>query len=256
MIKLRIAAAALVGIVALASCKKSGNPKPSDDNPTPSTPSTGTRLQLSLDSLYLYARETYLWYDAIPTYDAFNPRQYAGGDDYTSLTNTLYKITQLKINPATNKPLSIMTMRPPGLSSPMWKKGTWHGDTSGGRPGRNGNDLGFVAVLVTFASSPGTTYLYVRNVEKGSPADLAGLTRGCRIEQVNDAPAPTTVAAANNLMNSSTAKLKFYKPNATAATTVTINKAAYKNDPVVLWKVFPTEAGNTTGYIAMGHFSA
>ncbi|WP_341842649.1 S41 family peptidase [Chitinophaga caseinilytica] len=255
MIKLRIAAAAFVGIAALASCKKSGNPSPGGGNPPPTTPTTGTRLQLSLDSLYLYAKETYLWYDAIPTYESFNPRQYAGSDDFNSLTEELYKITQLKNDPATSKPFEYYTPAPSRSKFSYVEKGNLaRGIKASVDLEGDGNDLGLILAVVTFGSDP-TTYLYVRNVEKGSPADKAGITRGCLITKVNDGPPPGSQSAATTLMNSATAKLTFTKPKTSTSVTVTINKAAYKNDPVVTWKTFAPVNGNVTGYLVLGHFS-
>lgn len=255
MIKLRIAAAAFVGIAALASCKKSGNPSPGGTNPPPTTPSTGTRLQLSLDSLYLYAKETYLWYDAIPAYEAFNPRQYAASDEFNSLSNTLFKITQLKIDPATSKPYEYYTQNTARPKFSYVEKGNLaRGIKSAVDLEGDGNDLGLILAVITFGSDP-TPYLYVRNVEKGSPADKAGITRGCLITKVGSKSAPFTTADANTYMNSATATLTFTKPNTTTPITATINKVAYKNDPVITWKTFDVQNGNKTGYLALGHFS-
>lgn len=253
MIKLRIAAAALIWIAAFAACKKSGNPSPSGGNPTPTT---GTRLQLSLDSLYLYAKETYLWYDAIPSYDAFNPRQYAGNDEFGSLTNALFKITQLKNDPATGKPYEYYIPNPSHAKFSYVEKGNLaRGIKAAVNLEGDGNDLGLIPVVVTFGGDP-KAYLYVRNVEKGSPADLARITRGSLITRVNDAPATATVAAATALMNSSEAKLTFRRPdNPGVDITATITKTTYKSDPVVTWKVFPAQNGNKTGYLALAHFT-
>lgn len=254
MFKLRIAAAAFIGIAAFAACKKSGNPSPGDTNPPPpTTPSEGTRLQLSLDSLYLFAKQTYLWYDAIPAYEAFNPRQYAKSDEFASMTDAMFKITQLKNDPATNKPFEYLTATRAKFSY-VEKGNLARGIKASVDLEGDGNDLGLILSIVTFGSNP-ATFLYVRNVEKGSPADKAGLTRGCLITKVNDGNPPTTAAAANTLMNSSTAKLTFTKPDNNTPVTVTLTKAAYKSDPVVMWKTFPVQNGNKTGYLVLGHFS-
>lgn len=254
MIKLRIAAAAFIGLAALASCKKSGNPSPSGGNPPPTTPTTGTRLQLSLDTLYLFAKETYLWYDAIPSYADFNPRKFTNGaDDYANLSNELFTITQLKNDPATNKPYEFWSANRAKFSY-VEKGNLARGIKAAVDLEGDGNDLGLYLAVVTFGSNP-ATYLYVRNVEKGSPADVAGLTRGCLITKVNNVDPPSTQAGATTLMNSATATLTFTKPGASTSQTVTINKAAYKNDPVVTWKTFPAVNGNVTGYLVLGHFS-
>lgn len=65
------------------------------------SPATGTRSQFTLDSIFLYAKQIYLWNDVLPDYTTFNPRQkYAGlGDGITAFKQELFDITQLKVNP-------------------------------------------------------------------------------------------------------------------------------------------------------------
>ena len=73
------------------------------------SPTTGTRSQLTLDSIFLYAKQVYLWNEVLPGYAEFNPRQkYAGiGSDITTFRKELFDISQLKINPATGKPYEL-----------------------------------------------------------------------------------------------------------------------------------------------------
>ncbi|MFW0717624.1 S41 family peptidase [Pedobacter sp. N23S346] len=67
------------------------------------SPTTGTRTQFTLDSIFLYAQQVYLWSDALPTYADFNPRQkYADiSPDITAFKKELFDISQFKINKAT-----------------------------------------------------------------------------------------------------------------------------------------------------------
>src|SRR5476651_560578 len=82
-----------------SACKKEKK------NPTPTGPtSTGTTLQLIQDSVYLYAKEEYLWNSALPSYSAFSPRSFTGTNDMATLTAELDKLSQYAINPATNLP--------------------------------------------------------------------------------------------------------------------------------------------------------
>lgn len=73
------------------------------------SPVTGTRSELTLDSIFLYAKQVYLWNDVLPSYVEFNPRQkYAGtGSDITTFRKALFDISQLKINPATAQPYEL-----------------------------------------------------------------------------------------------------------------------------------------------------
>ncbi|WPU91479.1 S41 family peptidase [Mucilaginibacter sabulilitoris] len=90
----------LIGIVTgVSACEKVAE-IPAD---IPISPTTGTRVQFTLDSIFLYARQIYLWNDIIPTYAAFNPRGYATGSDAAgAFEKELFDITQLKINPQTS----------------------------------------------------------------------------------------------------------------------------------------------------------
>lgn len=91
-----------------SGCKKE-NSNPQGNQPDV-TPTTGTRTQLSLDSLYIYARQIYLWNDALPPYETFDPRvRYASvTPEYAALCMELFDISQLKINPATGIPFELL----------------------------------------------------------------------------------------------------------------------------------------------------
>lgn len=80
-----------------SSCKK-------EDENLP--PKTGSRTELTIDSLYLYAKEIYLWNDALPSYGSFSPREkYAYiSPEINALNNELFDISQLKINENTKLP--------------------------------------------------------------------------------------------------------------------------------------------------------
>src|SRR4051812_30260546 len=60
----------------------------------------GSTFDLIRDSVYLYSKEDYLWYDALPGYDVFNPRGFTGTSTLDALTKEVDKISQYKINPA------------------------------------------------------------------------------------------------------------------------------------------------------------
>ncbi|OOG18182.1 hypothetical protein BWD42_13015 [Sphingobacterium sp. CZ-UAM] len=80
----------------LSACKKSN-----DESISPNiSPTTGTRTEFTLDSIFLYAKEIYLWQDALPDYATFSPRtRYAGiFSDLAAFQKELYDITQYKLN--------------------------------------------------------------------------------------------------------------------------------------------------------------
>ena len=67
---------ALAFSISIGACKKDKADEPEPEEETPVTPANGTRAQLTKDSIFLYAKEVYLWNDALPTYQAFNPRKF------------------------------------------------------------------------------------------------------------------------------------------------------------------------------------
>lgn len=91
-------------VVLMTTCKKE---KVAPAAPT--SPTTGTRVQFTLDSIFLYAKQIYLWNTVLPTYAEFNPRvkyqNYAAPTD--AFTQELFDISQIVINTATGKPYEL-----------------------------------------------------------------------------------------------------------------------------------------------------
>ena len=101
---LKIFISGFIFLLCIAACKKL-RVAPEEVEELVS-PTTGTRKQLTLDSIFLYARQVYLWNDALPDYNTFNPRvKYEGyGTDLTAFQTELFDISQTKINPTSNLP--------------------------------------------------------------------------------------------------------------------------------------------------------
>jgi len=80
-----------------------------DDADEVVSPTTGTRSQFTLDSIFLYAKQVYLWNEVLPSYAEFNPRQKYGAisSDITAFRKELFDISQLKINVATGSPYEL-----------------------------------------------------------------------------------------------------------------------------------------------------
>jgi hypothetical protein len=102
----------LLLIFFLFSCKKSSL----DDNNL--SPITGTRKELTIDSLYLYAKEIYLWNEALPAYSTFLPRdRYINiAAEKDAVKKELFDITQLKVNKTTNIPYEFTNYDSPKYS--------------------------------------------------------------------------------------------------------------------------------------------
>lgn len=70
------------------------------------SPPTGTRTELTIDSLYLYAKEIYLWNESLPSYSSFAPRDRYSliTSEINALNEEIFDITQFKINEKTKMP--------------------------------------------------------------------------------------------------------------------------------------------------------
>lgn len=230
---------AILFILLFVSCRK---------NEVVPPVANGTRLQLSLDSLYLYAKETYFWYDALPDYTTFNPRQYAAvGADLNSLNTTLKAITALAINPQTNQSYEYRD----GHSMPLYSF-IAEGNVITGQRGvvdmeGAGNDLGFGLAIVS------DTSVYISYVEQGSAAATAGLTRAMKLTHVNGDPVQANTNALNNLLGSPLLTLRLQKQDGTLSE-ITVGSQKYTASPVLASRIL-NAATKKVGYIALARFS-
>ncbi|WP_316846604.1 hypothetical protein [Pedobacter psychrodurus] len=92
--------------VTYIGCKKD---KHADLNEEIVSPTTGTRTEFTLDSIFLYAKQIYLWNDALPDYSGFAPRAKYGTVEpgFSAFKNELFDISQIKLNHATGKPFEM-----------------------------------------------------------------------------------------------------------------------------------------------------
>lgn len=249
----------------LVSCKKEPVPAPVDKTDPPDA--TATRMQLTLDSIFLYAKEVYYWNDAIPTKEAFNPRQYTTeSSDLANFNRELFVISQLKENPETGKPYEYVAGSNGGNAG--YPKYSYIKDKADQNPTSfiasrnissvdlegNGNDMGLAL------SAIGTNSNYevrIRYASPGSPAEKAGLSRGDVINSFNGRSVgtnfPSEVDYINNAMAGSSATLVGKKKNGTSFN-VTINKAVYKSSPIYKDTVL-TSGSKKVGYLAYARFS-
>ncbi len=102
--KAKLTFSILLLVLFCASCKKDES---SADNTEPVvSPLTGSRTELTLDSIFLYARQIYLWNHALPSYDVFNPRTRYGifANELEAFKTELFDISQMPTDPAAGHP--------------------------------------------------------------------------------------------------------------------------------------------------------
>ncbi len=237
---------ALASATLLGACKKDPKPNPGPVTPPPVVPPTqSTRTQLTLDSMFLYAKQAYFWNDALPTYEVFNPRQYSSkSTDLANYNDELFAITQIKVNPLTGKPYEfVASANNPNISAGYPKYSYISDKTtqnpSGFVPERsaavdlegNGNDLGVkLGAYGTSTTDPNAFALYIQAVYQNSPADKAGLTRGVQITKVNGTSIGSNYNAQVNTINTAFAANSVTIEGfdaAGAAITKTLTKAVY-----------------------------
>ncbi|MCW3467015.1 S41 family peptidase [Chitinophaga nivalis] len=229
-------------ILFFTACKK-------EDQPGPPAPAEGTRLQLSLDSLYLYAKETYLWYEALPDYHQFNPRSYAGsGSDLSDLRRELNALTALAINPQTQKPYEYRS----GDDRPLYSYLAAGNIITGRRAAVDmegtGNDMGLGLSLLTENS------VYVSYVEAGSPAAEAGIKRGMRVTAIDGVQVPLNNNIIQELLAGTALGIHLQKQSGESFH-VTLHPKVYHAAPVFKSAILAA-GGRKVGYVALARFSA
>lgn len=229
-----------------ASCKK--NNDITTNNNTDTTKSAST-LDLVKDSVYLYAKEDYLWYDALPSYTVFNPRSFTGSSDIDALQKEVDAISQYKINLATNLPYEYNASYP-GESKYSFID---NGQTSQILQGNNG-DFGFFPVYYT-----SYTDLRVRYVNAGSPAAIAGMHRGDLITAINnstnlDGSITANINAINNALQANTIALTLKRNNGTTYS-VNLSTATYTLNPVMKDTIYNGTNGKKIGYLVFSTFT-
>ena len=246
----------IMSVLAVGGCKKAKvAPEPTPPVVTPPTTGTLTRQQLSLDSIYLYAKQIYYWNDRLPTYEVFNPRQYVSeATDAKNYTSELLNIAKYSnpfeyVSGATSPKFSYIfdkiNKNPTAYINPSASV-----DLEG-----NGNDLG---VRFGLYGSYNDYAIYATAVYENSPADKLGLQRGDLIKKVNGVVYGSNydgeVNPLNAALNGATISLEGMKADGVTPFTATLNKAVFKSSPIYKMRVM--NAGTKKiGYFAYARFS-
>jgi carboxyl-terminal processing protease len=239
--------------VILTSCKKDKNGGEVPVSPPGST--NASALDLLKDSVYAYAREEYLWYDALPEASVFNPRQFTGSSDGAALQAEIDAFSQLKKNPSTNQAYEYDAGYPGTAKYSYIDEGqaaTSIGGTSG--------DFGFSVFYNAYND------LRIRYVYPNSPASTSGIARGYKVTAINnstniyynpnaaDPNSDPNLLAVVRALGGNSITLTVQKPDNSTAT-VTINKGTYTINPVIKYSVITTASGKKVGYFAFSRFT-
>lgn len=216
----------------------------------------GTTLQLVQDSIFLYAKEDYLWYDGLPDYNTFSPRTtQTGSTDLATLQNEVDKLSQYKINPSTGQPYEYYSPAPGEAKYSFIDDGTVSTELGGVH-----GDFGFAPAYEDY------TDLRVKYVYPGSPADQKGIKRGYQITAINGRSgsglsydgdqnsSPNVDFIINAYSNSASITMTLQKPDGSTFD-VTLATATYTVNPVLTYKTIDQGNGHIVGYMAFNSFT-
>lgn len=218
----RFVIALILSISALSSCKKE-DVVLNAVNPEPVATSDKTK-----DSVLIYARDIYLWYNQIPS--TFSARSYAGPE------NIMEAIRSYSVETGFTQPVDRWSF--------AVKQAEWDNISSG-----VAKDFG---MSVFFRSE---NDLRVKSVEKESPAGKAGILRGWRITGINGNTSITTANAdfvSQNVFDAGSSSFTFMKPDGSTVN-IALNAGTYQEHPVYLDSVY-ADGTRKTGYIVFNSF--
>jgi C-terminal processing protease CtpA/Prc len=259
----RVYAIAFIIIIGFASCKKD---KATTDNNKP-TPTTN-RAELTKDSIFLYAKQVYLWNDAIPNYSVVKPRDFkSGSNELDNFNELLFKITQYKINPATGRAYEFYDSNNDNISDePKFsyiEDLVASGQIAIANPKKSsvnlngeGNDTG---LSFGYFGNQNSYRIIVRYASPGSPAKLAGLNRGDTVLTLNGVRYGSNFDA--EIDNISTAlegnslTITGKKLRTGLSFNLTLNKTKYTSSPILKDTVYTETDGKKIGYFAYARFS-
>lgn len=231
----------IVLLVTLTSCPGKTPPDPS-----------GTQIELTADSVYLYSKEAYYWNTSLPAYNTFNPRQYKSTDELKTAEAVMAAVRNYNSQDQSHKYSYATTFEQGGLI-------------------KSGEDIDwgfFVKSGYTFTAARPFPYKgsanfkgwYVCYVYPDSDAGIAGVKRGWKINKVNG----TTLAydqASVDLLNSifinaesgKSADFEFIKPDG-AVQTNTFSVKKFTAKPILYSQMITTANNKKVGYFVFNRF--
>lgn len=241
------------------SCKKD----PQEPDPEPAS----SRTELTADSIFLYAKEVYLWNESLPNYNTFDPRQYVQSDEESGFEQELFAISRYATDPLTGKSYEYTADEVNGT------KYSYISNTEDANPVAvlasrksavdlegNGYDLGLNVGFYRVDNVSNNYRIYVLEVSPNSPAAKKGMSRGDIIKTVNGQTLGSDFDKEYSVLDDtffsstvSTAVLTGTKQDGTPLN-VTLVKSSYKSSPVNIDTVY-TVGAKKIGYFVFSEFS-
>lgn len=225
-----------------ASCRKD-NVEPDRYN---EIPTTGTSTEKVLDSLYMYAKEVWLWQQYLPDYGAAKMRSYANLGVPNAYNAGLYFLLSPVINPATGqpfeKPFADQHLKYSYLTDPIAMGKALSALSSNGQA----EDMGFEAAQYAVND------VRVAYVMPGSSASARGMQRGDRILEVDGRPM-RSIWEVNRALALPMVELLLQRDKVTTLR-MTVQSSVYVSDGIFKSGMLE-QSGETLGYLAFSTFT-
>ncbi len=235
MLKKKILVGALLALVVAASCKK--------DPVNPAPDPNADKEILFRDSAYYYSLALSLWTDKLPQPKIVNEK--IDLKAFTGKFKTAEEVLDELRKSATLDRFSFVDRA--GTVSEEIQQGVY-------------KETGATPIFLLENANSTNANLYIRYVQKNSPAAKAGLIRGMRVLSINgDTKVDYNSDNANNFKNAmkffsgETLKLVVVSPIDGKESTITVTGDAYQIDPIMVNKVIDHN-GKKVGYMAYTSF--
>ncbi len=218
----------LFSLTIFSACQKGVDSPATPPVVTPPTTPVASADDKLKDSVLIFTREIYLWYNQIPA--SFNPRTFADPDAI------MKGIRPFSMEPGFPNPVDRFSFAAKQVEWDMVSSGI-------------GGDFG----IGIFFLAEGD--LRVKSVERESPAGKAGIRRGWRITKIsgnNNITTGNIPFIVDKVFSSTNTTFTFEKPDGSSID-ITLNAASYKTHPVVLDSVY-TAGSKKIGYLVFASF--
>jgi len=236
-------------ILGFSACKKD-NVKP--NIPEPEEEEVFTKEDTIKDSVFYYAKLLSLWQDYLLPRNINDLLKEGVVRSYTKHYKNAEEVLDAQLaltptDPSSGKPIDRFSFLDRA------------GVVSGEIQGAVATSFGMYVFYLTTQTSGNDAYLYVRMVDKNSPAYHAGIQRGDRILSINgnaninyNAQLAENFKSINTYLGSSSLKVKFAKPTGSTAEKE-IASVQYNLNPVLDNRVID-HGGKKVGYLAFSSF--
>nr|WP_307734900.1 S41 family peptidase [Chitinophaga nivalis] len=210
---------------------------------------------LLADSIFLYAREVYLWNEQLPGAGQFNTGKYVISNDVLDHKRELFDITRFAVNPITGKSYEDHPFQP---SEPKYSVIIGTGEQTSVADDPINTRL--LSVSARFGINLVVTddhAIYIKYVIKGSEAAAAGLKRGMRIWHINGKPVAANAAYYQYVQKVFSEATQLVLDGETAGNHHTYHLTYRRNnyfEPILKDTVLTQPSGRKVGYLAYLRF--